>query len=464
MKIIRDYYMISLLLPVLCGYCLVSHVHAETFTSFSHHATIKAEGEDPFFHFPLTMEVYLHSLSSGLRDLRVFNAAGELVPYALTVKTDIPQTKVEQIKLKGFPLYNDDISDNLGIQLRREKDGSLISIVPVKPTVTRKLSGVILDASHIKSPLVALDISLSEYSQPFQHFSIEASDDLKNWRNVLNAATIAVLEQDGARIEQRQVELPSIQAKYLRLMWLDPQYISSLPKFMVTTSSMTQKNQPDILWTESISPISSAKGNYIFHIGGSVPAERIRFILTQINTLAPAQILVRNNEKQPWRKISDTVLYRLASKGGESISPDMDLGGEMITELQIKLDARGGGIGEKPLQLKIAVRPQQLVFLARGDRPFTLAWGQKAANTIALPLTTLVPGYRYQNGLPGTAASLEINVINPKIDRVSDTITTMTDAPELKRKWLLWSVLLAGAGLLLLMAFKLMRTETPTNQ
>ncbi|MDO8988951.1 MAG: DUF3999 domain-containing protein [Sideroxyarcus sp.] len=448
----------ALLLLMLSGASFGKTAETTSIDAYAHHALIKGEGAGPYFHFPLAMEVYRGSLSPGLRDLRVFNAAGEMVPHALTLKTDIPQPKVVQTELRGFPLYSDEKSENGGIRIRRENNGALVSIEPAKATVTRKMTGVILDASRIAAPLVALDISLKEYNQPFQHFRIDGSDDLKDWHGVQDSASIAVLEQDGSRIEQRQVELPSIRAKYLRLTWLDPQEISSLPRITVTSSSVPQQSQPEILWTEAISPIRSnaSNGEYFYRLNGTLPAERIRFILPQLNTLAPAQLLVRSNDKQPWRRVSSTVLYRLASQGGESLSPDIDLGGESMTELQLKLDTRAGGVGDQPVQIKIAVKPQQLVFLARGNGPFTLAWGLAGVNASALPLATLVPAYRSQNGLPGNAANLAIDEASTPISPAS--VGTEAIDPAVKQKWILWGVLVAGAVLLLFMAMKLLRS------
>jgi hypothetical protein len=434
-------------------------VHAASLDHYTHHAEIKTEGAGPFFHLALSMAVYRKSLSPGLQDLGVFNAAGEIVPHALTLKTDLPQPQVAQVELRGFPLYSDAQSENQGIQIRREENGTLVSIAPTKPTVTHKLSGVILDASLIESPLVALDISLIEYRQPFQRFSIEASDDLKNWHVVQNSATIAVLQQDSARIEQRRVEFPPIRAKYLRLNWLDPQDIPSLPKIIASTSTTPEQSQPELLWSEPLAPWRGKNGELIYRLNGSLPVERIRFLLPQLNTLTPAQLLVRGIDKQPWRRLSDTVLYRLASKGKEYISPDIDLDGEPIGELQIQLDARAGGVGDTPPQIKIALRPQQLVFLARGPGPFTLAWGMPGATASALPLTTIVPAYRYQDGLPGNLASIGIETGNTGNIRTDHATANTHMDSTVMRKWLLWAVLVLGAAVLLLMAWKLIRSS-----
>ena len=272
---------LRLLFLMMVGVCLGNAVHAAALADYAHRAEIKSEGAGPFFHLPLSLAVYRNSLSPGLRDLRVFNAAGEMIPHALTLKTDIPQPKVAQTELRGFPLYSDQHAVSQGIQIRREKNGSLVAIEPTKPTVTRKLTGVILDASPMEAPLVALEIALDEYLQPFQRLRIEASDDLKNWNNVQDAASIAVLEQDGARIEQRRVEFPPLSAKYLRLTWLDPQEIPSLPKVTATSATTPQQSQPEIVWTEAISPVRNKNGELIYRLGGTLPVERIRFLLPQ---------------------------------------------------------------------------------------------------------------------------------------------------------------------------------------
>lgn len=100
--------------------------------------------------------------------------------------------------------------------------------------------------------------------------------------------------------------------------------------------------------------------------------------------------------------------------------------------------------------------PQQLIFLARGNPPFTLAWGMRGATESALPLSTLVPAYRYQDGLPGDRAQFGLEKNNPTVTPAA--ANTQTDSAT-KNRWMLWSVLVVGALLLLLMAWKLIRSN-----
>ena len=203
----------------------------------------------------------------------------------------------------------------------------------------------------------------------------------------------------------------------------------------------------------------SDNGEYAYRLGGNLRVERVKFSLLQINTLTPAQLLARSNDKQPWHRVSNTVLYRLAANGSESLSPDIVLDGMPVSELLLKLDMRAGGIGGAAPPMKVALSPpQQLVFLARGNGPYTLAWGNRAAKPASLPLTTLVPGYQSQASLPGDEASLEKVLINPVESHVAQTTANTID-PALKRKWTLWGLLITGAALLLIMSWGLLRSN-----
>lgn len=92
--------------------------------------------------------------------------------------------------------------------------------------------------------------------------------------------------------------------------------------------------------------------------------------------------------------------------------------------------------------------------MARGQGPWQLAWGRRAAPAVQLPLETLLPGYRAgdENRLaaahPGPPVALGgRDVAAPGAEDRS--------AADWKR-WLLWGVLLLGVGMLALMVRSLL--------
>ena len=72
---------------------------------------------------------------------------------------------------------------------------------------------------------------------------------------------------------------------------------------------------------------------------------------------------------------------------------ELQLPGQVVTELKLQVDERGGGLGADAPALRFAVRATQLVFLARGEPPFSLALGNASVKAANLPLSTLIPDY-----------------------------------------------------------------------
>ncbi|MNN75289.1 hypothetical protein D3C81_1915820 [compost metagenome] len=95
----------------------------------------------------------------------------------------------------------------------------------------------------------------------------------------------------------------------------------------------------------------------------------------------------------------------------------------------------------------------QVVFLARGNPPFTLALGKPEASREELPLTTLVPGF--DNASLAKMGRAEAVAIPPQVGRQPAEHESVEQI--VWKRVGLWAVLLLGVGLLGAMAFSLMR-------
>ena len=102
--------------------------------------------------------------------------------------------------------------------------------------------------------------------------------------------------------------------------------------------------------------------------------------------------------------------------------------------------------------LRVAVRATQLVFLARGEPPFTLALGNASAKAANLPLSTLIPDYSAErlNTLGQATVAGDVRVTSPALVAAVDT------EPNWKKLGL-WAVLLLGVAALGAMAYSLLR-------
>jgi len=102
---------------------------------------------------------------------------------------------------------------------------------------------------------------------------------------------------------------------------------------------------------------------------------RIHVGLPERNTLAGAVLYSRRTVKSPWIRRLSTQLYRLQIADGEVNNADLSVAGVSDRYWRLSVEQSGGGLGAGGPGIRIAWQPHDLVFIARGEPPFTLAWG-----------------------------------------------------------------------------------------
>ena len=180
-----------------------------------------------------------------------------------------------------------------------------------------------------------------------------------------------------------------------------------------------------------------------------MPLERLRVELEQSNTLAPLRFEARSSDQGAWRQLVNGVLYRLPEAGREVVSDELTLPGWPLQQLRVQVDARGGGLGVDTPRLQVALRATQLVFLARGEPPYRLALGSSSAQSAALPLHTLIPGYQAERLVSLGRAELT--------EAFASALEPQAGSGQDWQRWGLWVVLLVGVVLLAAMAASVLR-------
>jgi hypothetical protein len=406
------------------------------------------------------MRVLLASRHADLRDLRVFNTAGETLAYALVAGRSRQQETLQTHEVRTFPLYVEETrsgTPRVEVRVRRNADGTLVELSAqahddAKPPSERLRRGWLLDCSRIQQPLQRLVLDWFGV-EGFQRFEIEASDDLEHWRN-WGEGRITRLRFGGEQIEQREVRLPQQRARYLRLLWKLPNQAPELRKAQLQSAATHQRQAP-IVWTDALPARRSGEHAYVWTLPLALPVERLHLPLEGDNLLLPVTLQARTDAKQRWYPLSRGLFYRVNREGKVLLQEELDLPGrQRIKELKLTVDPRGGGLGGQMPSLQFGVRGTELVFLARGEQPFTLAVGKVGAQTAQLPLDTLMPGMQAQtlDRLP---------VAKPAwtgIETAAATPPPVLPSPWNWRRIGLWTVLLAGVAVLALMAWNLLKS------
>lgn len=461
-------------LSSLIAGCLTFNASAQPVESFTHVMPIKQQGGDGLQRILLPAVLHQGSARADLGDLRVFNARGEQVPFAHASAPRAADTVPATHVLPVFPLTvaapRNTAGDTLSLQVRQQKDGTLISLnsrfadgksTSLSAKERRDLSGYIVDASRLnpgdgKADPVFLSALVFEWEVTDDSRSgrvrIETSSDLKSWSTLTHDGALVDLEHGGQRLTQKRVEFAPTDARYLRLTWTEKPFV-----LKSVTAEGLAASTPPALSRQTVSP-DTAKveglqpGEYAFDLGGRLPVRQVRLILPEVNTVAPVRIFARSDVTQPWRQVDNATFYRLNRDGAELVSPAIKVSSQNERFWKIAVDSRVGGLGRGTPQLEVAWQPQSIVFAARGEGPYRLAWGNAEAAPAHLSLTALIPAYRADSeySLPVAEAG----------EMLRQTVVPPSEFSKLVQKFtwkqsVLWLVLLIGVGFLGMMAWRL---------
>ena len=436
-----------------CG----SSAQAAARDEFAWSIPIEVPAGAPVVRLDVPLVVYRDSVSPGLRDLRVLNGAGEIVPFALQQPEPAVLGTPTTLRLPLFPLRGDAAVSGAALQLRIDGGKTSIEVegAPPEPAAA-PLSGYFVNAEHIDRAIDTLTFGWPDEAADFAvNLVLAASDDLVNWRVVVPRAPLARLRQGGAIFEQRSVSFPATRARFWRV---SAQREGELPQITSVDATLMMASVPIERLQLEVGGTAAPEspGLFDFDLGAQLPVDRVTLGLPDVNTVAQVQYFARRSAGQDWRLLTSESVYRMQTVNGELLSPPLVVPGERARYWRVKVDQRGGGIGSGVPRLRAGWLPDRLVFVTRGEGPFELVYGSAQAPGAEVPLETLLPsgdaalGPTSGPGLPTARAGEPREAGGP--DRLLPPA-----APRPWRIWIMWAALLAGVVTLGVLAWNLAR-------
>ena len=426
--------------------------------AFAHRAELALTPGAAFYRVELPIAVHQGTTRADLADLKVFNAAGEPVPFAFAANA-VPAPVVVRQAMPLFALHAPGQAGNsapLDLQIRQNADGTLVRLTGPASASAAILEGYLIDAGADRRAIQAIELDWTRSERAVNtRVNIDASEDLKQWRRVVGGAPLLDLSFGGQRLRHNEIKLDRLQTRYLRLQFLGaPVELSAVSAALAPPTPEPQRRTIEVAGNA----VTGRPLEYQFDLGASVLTERIGFVLPQQNTVAPAELLARDGENAVWLRVANTVVYRLAGAGDEIVSPPLSIAPTAARYWLLRLNPASGGIGVGALGMQAAHLPRHLVFVARGTGPFVLAYGQRERAgeksrvvASALPLASLIPDYR-----PGAEWALQAARVRlPAVNNPAALEPRWSDRLDL-RKLALWAVLLGAVVALALMAWRLL--------
>lgn len=415
----------------------------------------------------LPAQVLVNVQSPALNDLRIFNAAGQPVSMALS---DAVQTPPESARttLKAMPIMGPSESKNgtalstLSVRIDEQQGQRSVHIDSGGNATAggQSVVGALLDARAVADPVAGLllDVDLP-LAQPIT-FIIQSSTDLKNWQPLAETVLYRAEGADGAnganaasnQLGSDHIALPGadLRHRYLRIGWADADGNTAA----VTVRSATLTTVHDASTTARV---TATVGNALlanahevrFSLPFAAPAAALDIKPAGDNVLIPIRVLTRNDRSEPWTVLANSVVYNMTAAGKPQRNGVIELNGPTGREIRIEADKNTAGFAAAPT-ISLLFDTAQVVFLANGAAPYTLAAGRADTASPYLPLSSLMPGYRagQENSLPRAS-----------VVALGDTVVAAgkSDDSLPPRSIVLWAVLAAGVLALGLMAWTIMK-------
>ncbi len=441
-------------------------------------AAIEIQRSAPFVRIGLPASAYAHSEQADLRDLRIVDAAGERVPFALLAPRAARSEVQEQLRdaaifaLPQRPAGGKPWASPLEVTVQ----GNRIDVRPARGValsgVAQRSPGWLLDLgdagkrSEAKSDDAvprAVQLAWSGPAEFSVGVEVEVSDDLRQWRRGASGSLLALASASGP-LTQPRIVLPQPSARFVRLVWSDPAAAPRITgaKVVLDRASSVTFDPPTELVVAPLPAIKQDtssdpldKRALVFDLGGAVPLLDIELRLGPGTLVAPVRVQGRRRADQAWTDLASTVFYRIERDGDASTAPALAL---HTTQrfLRIVPDERSAALDPGQVKLAAHVALPSLVFARQGREPFTLQAGSVDAKPSALPITTLVPALDAERPRFGQAALGAWSESDTALRQLRSRERLATLRP-----WLLWAVLLAGVSGLGFMVWRLARSARP---
>ncbi|MCG2591933.1 DUF3999 domain-containing protein [Ramlibacter sp. XY19] len=455
---------------VLAAALMALHAHAADpgAADFQWRATLDTGGRSGLVRASLPADALARLQSPSAADLRVFDAKGQPVPFALAAPAQ--PNAAARTATAAFPalqLHTAVPGRALpagAVQLKVDSNSAGQSVwVQMGGTPSaaegkaQKLPAALFDTRKLQDPVTALVLKATLPPNAPVRISASSSADLENWTPIALQGRVYRFEGDNApandRLELR--EPLRLQDRYLRLEWTGQQGVAIESVTGLVSAGPVQPERPAITLP---APQPDADLALEWGLPFATPVAQLEITTPRANTLLPLRILGRNRASEPWRFLGSAVVYRLGEAGQESVNLPAVLQHPSVRMLRVEA-THGTRLQGVPIAVRVLFDPVDLVFVAGADGPYQLAAGREATAAAALPIGML-------------AATTTKRLADLPLAQLRDARSDPVAAPP---AWLprgldarsagLWAVLLAAVLVLGGVAWSLLRQlrrgETP---
>jgi len=441
----------------------------------------------------LTPEIYRSLATDHLEDLAVFNAAGQRLPLGSLPDWMMPPEQLApqqaEFSVKRFPRLpsqeessekNEVKIPTIKVEVKHGQSATTVQVenpsnhqhqtdqplIPPTEQVAERGPPLRLNdngRARVLYPELAVTIEItSGNNSEVEEFQIKWSSDLAPrgyWRlSALDtndrriAAQMNMLDNGNAIEGVAKLTAPGIESRRFLLEAFHVPESFQILNITAYTRHSTQFASQEWATAELIKN-TDTPGEFIYRLPGSLTIQRAQVELDTPGILTQLSLYHRGRDPQSWMFLAVDEVYQLQFGNQWLESGLLSFSRHRAREVRITTSP---ALSSAP-KLKLAYRPDYLVFLAQGAAPFTLAAGN--ARAFAHTDSDLIDQVlRKTHAQFGSQWLPPLVALGRKEVAAGDAALAPQTPPRDWKSWLLWGLLILGAGVVIAMVMSLMRS------
>jgi hypothetical protein len=401
-------------------------------------------------------DVYATVTRADLGDLRVLNAAGDVVPHTVRPAPPPDATNAEWRLVPSFPMADVSTGASGKTQVRVDANGAVLEVIT--DSARQITTAHLVDVSAIDDPLSRLALSWNAPAGVtfLARVNVSGSNDLNTWRPLVASSAIAQLQRDAFTLTQDEIELPETRerSRYLRVSW--PDELSSVTLTSVRVRPRATAGRAEIHWRTLTADHGEPSGSIVYDARGLFPVEYVDLDFADAADAASVTMRSRASPSSDWQLRHSGVFYSLREADSAIRSEPARIA--RATDRHWSLERAGGEPwpAARAPRLKIGWHPSELVFVAQGPPPYTVVYGSArvaaADATLDALLERLDEAERARQMRVGTLAP-------PRILGGAEAL----DPPPPLRRAVLWTILTVAVALLAWLAIRTFRDTSTAD-
>lgn len=340
--------------------------------------------------------------SRTLNDVRIFDAQGQALPFAVLPAPTATAQEVQGPRVQALPMTQQATAANSSmvarVEVRTAGKGTLQQLqVQWSPATTAAtgMQAALFDLRQTQGLLSGLDVDITLPDNMPVPVYASISKTLQQWQSLPTTGPLYQFQgADAPRNTRLQLAQPTqVRDHFLLLQWQGDASVTikALQTRTAETAKVPAAVEVALLQGE---PSRSGKGlEWALPPGAQV--QSVLWSLPQANQLRTFSLQGRRAtaaggaSTAAWEPLGSVVVYHLAQNGETRRNPPHLLPAGDWRSLRLTDWPSGETPPAELLQTRLQLQPVTLAFLANGQAPYVLAVGRADVPAAALPATTL---------------------------------------------------------------------------